>query len=56
MTGTSGRISFILGSISRPVIPGMLMSENTNAGECSVAFATRANASDADVAKSITNC
>jgi hypothetical protein len=39
MTGTSGRISFILGSISKPVIPGMLMSESTKARACSVAFA-----------------
>ena len=35
MTGTSGRISLTFGSISSPVMPGMLMSERIKISDCS---------------------
>src|SRR5712664_578174 len=54
MTGTSGRISLTLGSISSPVIPGMLMSERIRISDCSMVAAMRASASAAELAKSIT--
>src|SRR6266851_2264102 len=54
MTGTSGCISLTLGSISRPVIPGMLMSDRINISDCSMVLAMRASASAAEIAKSIT--
>src|SRR5260221_213379 len=55
MTGTSGRIALTLGSISRPVMPGMLISDRIRISDCSIVEATRASASAAELAKSITN-
>src|SRR6202022_802003 len=51
MTGTSGRISLTLGSISRPVIPGMLMSDRINISDCSMVLAMRASAPAAETAR-----
>src|SRR5579871_965452 len=53
MTGTSGRISFTFGSISSPVMPGMLMSERIRISDCSMVEAMRDSASAAELAKSI---
>src|SRR5581483_5302808 len=36
ITGTSGRIALTLGSISSPVMPGMLMSERIRISDCSM--------------------
>ena len=36
MTGTSGRISLTFGSISSPVMPGMLMSDRIRISDCSM--------------------
>ena len=36
ITGTSGRISLTLGSISSPVMPGMLMSDRIRISDCSM--------------------
>src|SRR5664279_1172723 len=38
ITGTSGRNSLTLGSISRPVIPGMLISERISIRDCSIVW------------------
>jgi len=54
ITGTSGRISFTFGSISSPVMPGMLMSERIRISDCSMVEAMRDNASAPELAKSIT--
>src|SRR3954466_10010093 len=54
ITGTSGRISFTFGSISSPVMPGMLMSERIRISDCSMVEAMRNSASAAEPAKSIT--
>ena len=53
MTGTSGRIALTLGSISSPVIPGMLMSDRIRISDCSIVEAMRESASAAELAKSI---
>ena len=36
MTGTSGRSSLTLGSISRPLMPGMLISDRIRISDCSM--------------------
>ena len=36
MTGTSGRNALTLGSISSPVMPGMLMSDRIRISDCSI--------------------
>ena len=46
--GTSGRISLAFGSISRPVMPGMLMSDRINIMVCSIGSAIRDRASAAE--------
>jgi hypothetical protein len=48
------RISRTLGSISSPVMPGMLMSDRIGISDGSIAAVTRASASAAGWAKSIT--
>src|SRR5581483_8641255 len=53
ITGTSGRFCFTFGSISRPVMPGMLMSERIRISELSPVVSTRVSASAAELAKSI---
>src|SRR6266403_2812184 len=55
MTGTSGRICLALGKISRPVIPGMLMSDRISISDCSMVLAMRPSASAAELAKSSQN-
>ncbi len=45
MTGTSGLISLTLGSISSPVTPGMLISDNMRIKDFAEVSATRASAS-----------
>ena len=51
MTGTSGRSSLTLGSISRPLMPGMLISDRIRISDCSMVPAMRASASGADMRK-----
>src|SRR6185437_8296581 len=53
MTGTSARSSLTFGSISSPLMPGMLMSDRIRISDCPVVAATRASASAAELAKSI---
>src|SRR5580704_9476022 len=54
ITGTSGRISLTLGSISSPVMPGMLMSDRIKTSDCPMLEAIRDSASAAELAKSMT--
>ena len=53
MTGTSGRASRARGSNSRPLMPGMLMSERMRMRLASSTVATTFSASGADCANSI---
>src|SRR3954470_18367180 len=53
MIGTSGRIALALGSISSPVMPGMLMSERIRNSDCSMVSVIRIRADAAEFAKSI---
>src|SRR5665213_2955141 len=53
MTGTSGRNCLTFGSISSPLMPGMLMSDRIRISDCSIVPAMRASASVAELAKSI---
>src|SRR5829696_5597905 len=55
MTGTSGRAARALGNSSRPLIPGMLMSEKMRINEALPTFAMHCSAALADCANSITN-
>src|ERR1700722_9704701 len=54
MTGTSGRASLARGSSSRPLMPGMLMSERIRISLAASAARTRSNASAALSANSMT--
>ena len=49
MTGTSGRISFTFGSISSPVMPGMLMSDRIRISDARCVASIRASASAAEL-------
>src|SRR4029079_12416889 len=53
MTGTFGRSAFTLGSISRPVIPGMLISDKININDGPGIAFTCSKAADADRANSM---
>src|SRR5690348_8890603 len=53
MTGTFGRSAFTFGSISRPVMPGMLMSDRIKIRDGSGIAFTCSRAADADKANSI---
>src|SRR3954451_5792587 len=53
ITGTFGRSAFTLGSISRPVMPGMLMSERIKISDGSGMAFTCSRAAGADRANSI---
>src|SRR6516162_4066977 len=55
MTGTSGRRALALGKSSRPLIPGMLMSERIKINDAPAASAMRCSAAGADCANSIVN-
>ena len=48
MTGTSGRRAFALGKSSRPLIPGMLMSESIKISDTPAASPMRSRAADAE--------
>src|SRR6476469_9957248 len=53
MTGTSGRAALAFGSSSRPVIPGMFMSERIRINDAPAASLINLSALSADCAKSI---
>src|SRR5258708_27827093 len=53
ITGTSGRISLTFGSISSPVIPGMLMSDRIRISDWPIEDPMRDSASGAELAKSM---
>ena len=53
MTGTSGRAALAFGNSSRPVIPGMLMSERIRINDAPAASLISLRALSADCAKSI---
>src|ERR1700737_2995559 len=53
ITGTSGRSARTFGSISRPLMPGMLMSDKIRISEGSRTSAARTSAAGADGANSI---
>src|SRR5260370_408136 len=53
MIGACGRRAFALGRSSRPLIPGMLMSDRIRMSDSSPALAIRCSASGADCANSI---
>src|SRR4051794_35588063 len=55
MTGTSGRAALIFGRSSRPVMPGMLMSEKTRMRLAPSGMAMRSSASPAELANFIKN-
>src|SRR5580692_1749890 len=55
MIGTSGRRAFALGRSSRPLIPGMLMSERIKMSDTPAASVMRWSATGADCANSIVN-
>src|SRR3954469_10399071 len=55
ITGTSGRAALILGRSSRPLIPGMLMSEKTRIRLASSGTVIRSSASLAELANLIRN-
>ena len=48
ITGTSGRSALALGKSSRPLIPGMLMSERIKISDASAAFSIRSSAAEAE--------
>src|SRR3981189_1838368 len=48
ITGTSGRCARTFGSISSPLMPGMLMSDKIRISDGSATFAATANAAGAD--------
>src|SRR3974390_2663502 len=52
ITGTFGRAAFTFGSISSPLMPGMLMSDRIRISMGSAIVFARSNASGADVANS----
>ena len=54
ITGTFGRAAFTFGSISSPLMPGMLMSDRIRISKGSAIFFARSNASGADAANSMT--
>ena len=47
ITGTSGRRAFALGKSSRPLMPGMLMSERIKMSDTSAASVMRSSAAEA---------
>ena len=53
ITGTSGRNALALGNSSRPLIPGMLMSERIKMSDTPAASVMRWSAAGADCANSI---
>src|SRR3954466_10802133 len=53
ITGTSGRSALTLGSISSPLMPGMLISDRINISEGSATSAARTSAAGAEGANSI---
>src|ERR1700730_14209158 len=53
ITGTSGRSARTFGSISSPLMPGMLMSDKIRISDGSATFAARASAAGADGTNSI---
>ena len=51
-TGTSGRAAFALGNSSRPLIPGMLMSDKIRMSEIAHRFADALGAPDPRIVQS----